>query len=57
MAKVAKGISDEAKVELRKARQKAMSDIRRNKEGESKDLIRRIENQASSPFLKRTQFI
>lgn len=45
VAKVAKGISDEAKVELRKARQKAMSDIRRNKEGESKDLIRRIENQ------------
>ena len=45
--KIAKGIANQAKDGLRKVRQKGMIDIRNNKEGQSKDLIRRIENQVS----------
>ena len=45
--KIAKGIANQAKDGLRKVRQKGMIDIRNNKEGHSKDLIRRVENQVS----------
>ena len=46
--KVAKVIANSAKDGLRKVRQKGMVQIRNNKEGQSKDFIRRIENQVLS---------
>lgn len=53
--KIAKGIANQAKDGLRKIRQKGMIDIRNNKEGNSKDLIRRIENQVSWHLKKCVQ--
>lgn len=48
LEKISKGIANQGKDALRKVRQKGMVDIRNNKEGQSKDLIRRIEGQVST---------
>jgi len=45
LEKLSKSIANKAKDALRKVRQRGMVEIRNNKEGQSKDLIHRVENQ------------
>ena len=51
MAKMAKAAVEQSKQNLRKVRQKGMSDIRKNKKGKSEDDVKVVEKIVSNAHL------